>query len=249
MPIPISPASGATPIFAETNNHPCQIAPLYNENGTVAFFIGGQVNCSTTIHSNVDVMRVLSMSSSTEPEDDAKLAPGASQSKPIVLPSARKALLKALGVRVDEPKPVLGVAGMERQVLDRMEGQNLDGQMKEFYTAYSKYLVVRADTFVIKFYSEGVVDVLNPANNTGLVVGQEIFRFFKQNMVGRDSDYRTRVRSAIRVGNPVSLELRLQTMRSAKFRGDERFVTHWTPVKDENGATQWVVVTLASTVG
>ncbi|KAI0120708.1 hypothetical protein BJ170DRAFT_160834 [Xylariales sp. AK1849] len=224
------------------------VAPLLNENGKVAFFIGGQVNCSTTIHSKADVMRVLSVSGESDTDDEAKPVSTQSHSRPSALPSARKALLKAFGVRVDEPQAVLGNSGMESEVLDRMEGKTLAGQMQEFYTAYSKYLVVRADTFLVGFYSEGVADLLNPANNAGLIVGQEIFRFFKQNMVSKETDYRSRVRNAIRVGQPISVEIRLQTRRSARFRGDERFWAHWTPLKDENAASHWVVVMLAPTL-
>lgn len=106
--------------------------------------------------------------------------------------------------------------------------------------------MIRADTYTISFYSDGVTDILHPANNSGgLVVGQEVFRFFKQNMVTRETDYRARVRAAVRAGQAVSTELRLQTRRSAMFRGDERFIAHWTPLKDDAAAVHWVVVTLA----
>lgn len=191
---------------------------------------------------------MLSQSPTGETDEVVVPTPATVQARSGTMPSARKALLKAFGVRIDEPKPTLGNAGMENQVLGRMEGQNLDGQMKEFYTAYSKYIVVRADTWVISFYSEGVTEVLNPANNVALMVGQDVFRFFKQNMVGKEMDYRSRVRNAVRMGSPISIELRLQTLRSAKFRGDERFITHWTPLKDQNAGCHWVVVTLAPTM-
>lgn len=36
-------------------------APLLNEKGEVSFFLGGQINCSTTIHSCTDVLKVLSI--------------------------------------------------------------------------------------------------------------------------------------------------------------------------------------------
>ncbi|ORY57508.1 uncharacterized protein BCR38DRAFT_354455 [Pseudomassariella vexata] len=221
------------------------VAPLFNEQGKVAFFIGGQVNCSTTIHSNVDVMKVLSTSNTVDLEEDVPSKPATKQSRP--LPSARKALLRAFGVRINDPRTmVLSDVGMEDKVLNRMEGQDFKTQLKEFYTAYSKYIVVRADTFVIKFYSEGITEMLNPANTAdGLIVGQEIFRFFRQNMVTSQNDYRPKVRNAIRLGNPISVDLRLQTRRSALFRGDEKFSSHWTPLKDENAEVHWIVITLA----
>ncbi|KAK7908843.1 hypothetical protein PG985_016146 [Apiospora marii] len=225
------------------------MAPLFDETGTLAFFIGGQVNCSTTIHSNTDVMKVLAGGTTPAAKETELVPPTRRQvQRQSSMPSARKALLKAFGVRVDEAR-TLGESGMEDQVLGRMEGQDLRDQMKEFRTAYSKYLVVRADTFVIHFYSEGVSEMLHPGNTAGLVTGQDVFRFFKANMVSKETDYRSRVRMATRNGNPISVEIRLQTRRSALYRGDERFVTHWTPLKDENSATEWVVITLAPTMG
>lgn len=93
------------------------------------------------------------------------------------------------------------------------------------------------------------MEMLHPANNTvGLVAGQEVFRFLKQNMINHQSDYKARVRSALRQGAPVSVEVRLQTRRSALFRGDERFATHWTPLKDEKSIVRWVVVTMAPAI-
>lgn len=225
------------------------MAPLFDETGTLAFFIGGQVNCSTTIHSNTDVMKVLA--GGTPAAKETELVPPQARRqihRQSSMPSARKALLKAFGVRVDEAR-TLGESGMEGQVLGRMEGQDLTDQMKEFRTAYSKYLVVRADTFVVHFYSEGINEMLHPGNTVGLVAGQEVFRFFKANMVSKETDYRSRVRTAVRGGNPISVEIRLQTRRSALYRGDERFITHWTPLKDEHSATEWVVITLAPTMG
>ncbi|KAH8881185.1 hypothetical protein GQ53DRAFT_668285 [Thozetella sp. PMI_491] len=224
------------------------MAPLFDENGKLAFFIGGQVNCSTTIHSNADVMRILSLSNKEEPEEEVipKInGTGSTRSKGIS--SARKAILKAFGVQFNDPTPgmIAETAGMERKVLGRMEGRDLSAQMKEFYTAYSKYIVIRYDTFVIHFYSQGVTDMLNPANTSGLVAGNDIFRFFRANMTVPQNDYKTRVRNALRMGQPLSVELRLQTSRSALFRGDESFMSHWTPLKDEKGAVAWVVVTLA----
>lgn len=57
-------------------------------------------------------------------------------------PSARRTLLRAFGVvRQDDPVPSpLGLTdtGMEDGVLGRMQGQDLTGQMKEFYSAYSR---------------------------------------------------------------------------------------------------------------
>lgn len=119
---------------------PMRVAPLFNSKGKTEFFIGGQVNCSTTIHSNVDVMKVLSISSA-EPEQENESLKTAAPVQPI-RPSARKTFLKSLGLMRGEghlpPLPANMDAGMEENVLDRMEGRDLSTQMKEFYTAYSR---------------------------------------------------------------------------------------------------------------
>lgn len=96
-----------------------------------------------------------------------------------------------------------------------------------------QYLVVRASTWTIEFFSDGIVDSLNPANlAAGMVAGSEVFRFLGQHMLTKQNDYKPRVRNAIRSGMPTSTRLRLQTKRSAMFRGDESFLAHWTPLKD-----------------
>jgi len=37
------------------------VSSLFDEKGEIAFFLGGQINCSTTIHSCTDVLRVSSV--------------------------------------------------------------------------------------------------------------------------------------------------------------------------------------------
>lgn len=114
--------------------------PLFNSRGKCDFFLGGQVNCSTTIHSNVDVMKVLSMSDTADTDEMESQRNATTPShKSISRPSARRTFLKALGVRHEDHTPLqTGDAGMENGVLGRMEGLDLSSQMKEFYTAYSK---------------------------------------------------------------------------------------------------------------
>lgn len=116
-----------------------RIAPLFNAKGKTDFFIGGQVNCSTTIHSNVDVMKVLSLSA--EPEQDNESFKSLPPSVQPIRPSARKNFLKSLGlIRGEDNFQALPSmdAGMEGSLLDRMGGRELTDQMKEFYTAYSR---------------------------------------------------------------------------------------------------------------
>ena len=55
-------------------------APLFDAEGNLKFFIGGQINCSTTIRSNTDVLKILSMSD--EPEDDKEATQSVRSIKP-----------------------------------------------------------------------------------------------------------------------------------------------------------------------
>ena len=113
------------------------VAPLYDADGNCKFFIGGQVNCSTTIRSNTDVLRILSMSD--EPEDDKEAAVSIQGSKPSKRsffsfskkegPPQVPTSTKRVEVRGD---------GMEQGLLKQIEKMNFRTQMEVFYSAYSK---------------------------------------------------------------------------------------------------------------
>lgn len=212
--------------------------------------MGGQINCSSCIHTNTDVMRVLSASHEERTPNEMRQQ---GQTQTTSEKTMRKSLIKMLrGKQSPPPLPDLNT-GMERKVVARMEGQDLKGQIKEFYSAYSRYIVIRADTFIVKFYSAGVMETLLSIDQTGAVgvthsiVGQDIFHFFRRHQIGNhQQDVKTPVKKAIKSGYPISLGIRLQTRRSAVFRGDESFMSHWTPLKDEHGVERWVVVTLGT---
>lgn len=108
-------------------------APLYNEEDKVVFFLGGQINCSTTIHSNSDVLRVLSQSEDVE-EEKEKVEPARLASR-----SGKLGFWKALR---DHSKPsvppTVREAGMEQQLVRKIEKLDINAQMNAFYTAYSK---------------------------------------------------------------------------------------------------------------
>ena len=111
-----------------------KIAPLYNEQKKVAFFIGGQINCSTTIHSHVDIMRILSQTDDIEDDKD-KAAKQARNGHP----GGKLSLLRAFRSQHDTSiKNAAREAGMENGLLNRIERMDLTTQMNMFYTAYSK---------------------------------------------------------------------------------------------------------------
>ncbi|KAJ8070816.1 hypothetical protein OCU04_001177 [Sclerotinia nivalis] len=117
------------------------VSPLLDGNGDVRFFLGGQINCSTTIHSRTDVLRILSLN-----DEDTESVKEGSRKAPSVrskesntqsiygkssfFKSFKKYNAKAVTIR-DE-------AGMEGELIDRIGKLQFKTQVEEFYTAYSK---------------------------------------------------------------------------------------------------------------
>ena len=113
------------------------VAPLYDGNGRLTFYLGGQINCSTTIRSNTDVLRILS--TSNDPDDDNDMAESV-----YTAPPKKRSLFGFQ--RKDNPpqhpqstkKVEVREAGMEQGLLKQIEKLNFRTQMEKFYTAYSK---------------------------------------------------------------------------------------------------------------
>lgn len=75
-------------------------------------------------------------------------------------------------------------------------------------------------------------------------VGSDIFKFLANHGSGSLSwDFKSAVKGALKMGQSISLEAKLC---ARPYMGFEKFILHWTPLKDETGAVQWVVVTLGS---
>lgn len=137
---------------------------------------------------------------------------------------------------------------MEGELLNDMEHMTFKQQKEAFYTAYSKYLVIHAETMTIAHHSPGISELIFPARlpNGQVVptVSQDIFKWLAQHASSTFSkDYKSNVKSALRVGAAISLDVTLNTKRS---RGLETFATHWTPLKDDRGAVGYVILMLAS---
>lgn len=105
------------------------VTPLFSENGNLVFFLGGQINCSTTINSTSDVLRILSQSRNDEEDsrtDTIRSKPPPGPSRSIRHPFASNRASVA-------PR----APGMEDQLVDRLANLPLTSQFREFYTAYS----------------------------------------------------------------------------------------------------------------
>jgi PAS domain S-box-containing protein len=124
-------------------------SPLFNEKGEVSFFLGGQINCSTTIHSCTDVLRVLSTNAdeldkidemealrnrpaSVRSRESGHLAP----LKSSFFKSWRKYNTVAFPAR--SKIRVRDEARMERELINKVRKLSFKTQVEAFYTAYSK---------------------------------------------------------------------------------------------------------------
>lgn len=112
--------------------------PLLDANGNLVFFLGGQVNCSTTIHSSSDVLRVLGQVSEEDHETPSGVAGRPMPSTPQTF---RHTLRTAF--RTKNPRKLQkGTPGIESTLLDRISQKDLPAQMQSLYTAYSNVSVL-----------------------------------------------------------------------------------------------------------
>lgn len=109
--------------------------------------------------------------------------------------------------------------------------------------------MIKYSDFTIQFYSLGVVEVLGITNkNSKDFVGNNVFKFLAQYTTSLPREYKSKIKDALKAGQAISASISLFTLQSLARRGDDKFFTHWTPTKDENGAVKYVVVTLSSSM-
>ncbi|RDW79521.1 hypothetical protein BP6252_04159 [Coleophoma cylindrospora] len=170
------------------------VAPLYDEHGTIKFFLGGQINVSTTVHSCTDVLRVLGQN--VEEDDERELVRSAHgrprKSSLIEKPKSKSSFFKSWRTHrapVLSSREDLGVrdeVGIGGALLNRVGKMDIQTQLEAFYTTYSKYLVLKYSTapnmtsctLKISHYSPGVVDMLClnlPNGSVAPIFHQDIF--------------------------------------------------------------------------
>ena len=138
-------------------------------------------------------------------------------------------------------------AGMEPGLLKQIEKMDFRNQMERFYTTYSKYLVVSYDSFSIKFYSGGIAEVFDVSpRSANELVGANVFKFLGQHTTALPREFKTKVQQALKNGLSISASISLFTPQSLARREDDKFFTHWTPVKDEKATCKYAVMTLSS---
>ncbi|KAF2770340.1 hypothetical protein EJ03DRAFT_335544 [Teratosphaeria nubilosa] len=222
------------------------IAPLFDENGRLIFFLGGQVDCSVAAHSLSDVLRILAQP--TDMRDrlstvshTAQQAQHAQKFKPCR--TMRESLRKSSkpSIRAEPP-------GAESSLLARLDNTPLEKHLATAYLTYSKFVILHHSSYDIAFASSGVVDALYPIKAktvTGVrAIGMDIFKFLDSySSASVNSDFKSAVKGSLKAGRAISLELKLCAEPHGVF---EVFKLHWTPLKDEAGAVAWIVLTLGS---
>ncbi|TGO55949.1 hypothetical protein BCON_0084g00170 [Botryotinia convoluta] len=250
------------------------VSPLLDGNGDVRFFLGGQINCSTTIHSRTDVLRILSLND----EDTGVFIEGSSKapsvrSKESNSPSncGKTSFFKSFKKYKANSVEIWDEAGMEGELIDRIGKLQFKTQVEEFYTAYSKYLVLsyqpQSQNLIVKYFSPGIVDMLNLNLPNGLVapiIDKDIFKVLTEHSPSSvPRTFKNAVKEGIKAGRAVSVETGLLTgieeikksqgifggttanREKGWKRAEEKYVCHFTPCKDEMGRVGWVVLTVA----
>ncbi len=110
------------------------ITPLFDDRGNLAFYLGGQIDCSTTIHSNRDVLRILSLNDELVLEK--KMDKLTIESKPTSKGTSifTKHRRNSSSESAKNPKFV----GMENVLVEKLGEMPFQIQVEAFYAAYSK---------------------------------------------------------------------------------------------------------------
>jgi len=106
--------------------------PLFDAHGDVVFFLGCQVNCSTTIHSQSDVLRILALPDDIGEKKDRNPSTIETNPKP---PRNARVLSTFLSKR---KASVPSTTSMETTALGKMEKMDTKSQKDAFRSAYSK---------------------------------------------------------------------------------------------------------------
>ncbi|KAI5362645.1 putative PAS domain, RGS domain, PAS domain superfamily, RGS domain superfamily, RGS, subdomain 2 [Septoria linicola] len=220
-------------------------SPLFDANGRLAFYIGGQVNCSSAIHGKQDIMKILA----TIPDDPSSdQLPDRASDKPTSTLKKRVEQVKSLQYRHDAR--VAAEPGIESALAVATRGATVMERVTSFKSAYSKYFVAEYPSLTIRYSSQGLQNLLDiPTDKNTPIIGSNALSWLKSHMITKErSNWKSRIEQALKQGDPISLALDLQTRRSVVFRGDERLMVHWTPMKDVKGAVAWVVGCLAPVI-
>lgn len=105
--------------------------------GQVAFYIGGQVNCSSSIQDKAGIMKILAISPDHQSEQEREqMSQLAKNETPASELARRVEHLKSLRYR--EKAEIAPEPGLERSLIARNQDIELSDRIENFYNAYSK---------------------------------------------------------------------------------------------------------------
>ncbi|KAI5207258.1 hypothetical protein AUEXF2481DRAFT_48095 [Aureobasidium subglaciale EXF-2481] len=240
------------------------VAPLRDEHGNVDFFLGGQIDCSTTIHGKPDVMRILRLEgrNSFESHRD-NLAVDNTSSLTAASPREKTKRHRSFF------KPTSSVntqvrhgPGMENDLIGRLGSMSLESQMRMFQTAYSKYVVLKMKDrtgLSVAHYSTAAREMLRPSRThaiTERIMNEDIFKLIAEHSSSSSSvmkSYKKTVTDFLSEGKAVSVDIEMMVAERATnllptgpvAKTGGRLVSHWTPCKDEEGRAKYVVLVFA----
>ncbi|KAA8574671.1 hypothetical protein EYC84_003921 [Monilinia fructicola] len=250
------------------------VSPLIDGNGDVRFFLGGQINCSTTIHSRNDVLRILSLNNDdtrSVTERNGKTPSIGSKESNSLCNYGKSSFFKSFKKYNANTIKIRDEAGMEGELIERIGKLQFKTQVEEFYTAYSKYFVLsyqsQSQNLIVKYYSPGIIDLLGlnlPNGAIASIVEKDIFKLLTEHSPSSvPRTFKNVVKEGMRAGTAVSVETGLLTgIEEVKKsqgifggatvdrergwkRAEEKYVCHFTPCKDEEGRVKWVILTVA----
>jgi phototropin len=131
------------------------VAPLFNADGKIALFLGGQINCSTTIHGSSDIIRVLAVSE--DPESEIDISSTASSKSSDGGLHGKKGFFRSLRNNSASSDTKTRETGAEPALLRHIENENMSfqSQVDEFYTAYSKVRMSRLSNNHVRLFAWG----------------------------------------------------------------------------------------------
>lgn len=222
------------------------VAPLRDEAGNIAFFLGGQIDCSTTVHGKPDVMRILKLDGRRSFES-ARGNLAVEDTSNLTATSPREHMKRHRSMFKSTSSVATQVRqgpGMENDLIGRLGNMNLETQMQMFQTAYSKvsfsvyppaqfqvpdmcmqYVVLKMKDrtgLSIAHYSSSAGDLLRSSRTHGTserIVNEDIFKLLAERSPSSSSvmkSYKKTVTDLLAEGKAVSVDIELVVEEKAR---------------------------------
>lgn len=109
--------------------------------------------------------------------------------------------------------------------------------------------MLESENSQILYHSKSVVEILAATTPIHVpFVGRDIFWVIADCAISPPRNLKSDIKKALSAGQAISTTIRVATPRANATQppGETKYVTHWTPLKDERGAVTYVVMTLST---